>query len=550
MKDAIVIPRIEVDVIIPVFNAAEFLRDAVASAMHQTWAVPIENHPPPEISVHVCCYNDGSTDESWRILQELLTEYNNNLRRDDTDDPPNTKTVVENPSKAARWPIPSQLYIETGSQSRGAGYARNRAVAMRVSTSSTNAEDDDDDNVWRFLCWLDSDDIMDESRICHQIQEFMNMLSDDRETILLGCLFDRIPVGSTWHYTQWANTLDDERIYLERFREVTLLQPTWMMSRKRFEQLGGYLEAPPPATLPATVGFNVFEWLQHSDDKQAWRLVHRCDTAITLRLAEDLRFFHEHLAQNGKLRRCPTGHPLVTYRHHSASSQSSQTPRKLLLSLRVAAMEKSVLQQDRWQQFLIWGAGRDGKDFVKALSPHIRSRVYCFLEVDDQKIARGFYQYRHRVNDDDLKERNDVDIDIPILHFSLAALDQQVRNSLYNSWKNGSASLGNDNTSATLVTEVAGEKDYMASSAFGQIDKKKCNESIKMNPPPTKRSKTVKTKCDKLPRQDPGRSVIDVGKVAQLPVVVCVALNRTNGALEHNVRLIDRTEGHDLWHFS
>jgi glycosyltransferase involved in cell wall biosynthesis len=546
MKDVTIIPRIEVDVIIPVFNSAEFLRETVASAMHQIWAIPNETPPPPDISVHVCCYNDGSTDESWRILQELHTEYNHNSRHDVPDDPLHPKkSIVQDNSNAACWPIPSKLYIESGSQSRGAGYARNRAVAMRAYTS-THVEEKED-NVWRFLCWLDSDDIMEESRVCHQIQEFMSMSSDDRETTLLGCRFDRIPVGSTWHYTQWANTLDDKRIYLERFREVTLLQPTWMMSRKRFKQLGGYLEAPLLAQSPAAAdSFNVFDWLKHSDDIQAWRLVHRYDTATTLRLAEDLRFFHEHLAQNGKLRRCPTDYALVTYRHHNGSSQSSQTPRKLLLSLRVAAMEKSVLQQDRWQQFLIWGAGRDGKDFVKALSPRIRSRVYCFLEVDDQKIARGFYQYRYRVNGNDTNERNDVDVDIPILHFSLAVLDPQVRNSLYSSWKNGSANLGKDSTS----TPVAREKKYEASSAYGQIDKTNYSASIESTPPPTKRSKTTKTKNDQRPRQDPGRSVIDVGKIAQLPVVVCVALHRTNGALEHNVRLIDRTEGHDLWHFS
>jgi hypothetical protein len=32
--------------------------------------------------------------------------------------------------------------------------------------------------------------------------------------------------------------------------------------------------------------------------------------------------------------------------------------------------------------------------------------------------------------------------------------------------------------------------------------------------------------------------------------VVCVAMYRTGGALEHNVKSIGRTEGVDLWHFS
>jgi hypothetical protein len=35
-----------------------------------------------------------------------------------------------------------------------------------------------------------------------------------------------------------------------------------------------------------------------------------------------------------------------------------------------------------------------------------------------------------------------------------------------------------------------------------------------------------------------------------LPVVVCVAMYRTNGALESNVKSIERQEGVDLWYFS
>ena len=36
----------------------------------------------------------------------------------------------------------------------------------------------------------------------------------------------------------------------------------------------------------------------------------------------------------------------------------------------------------------------------------------------------------------------------------------------------------------------------------------------------------------------------------ELPVVVCVAMYRSNGILEKNVANIGRKEGFDLWHFS
>lgn len=39
------------------------------------------------------------------------------------------------------------------------------------------------------------------------------------------------------------------------------------------------------------------------------------------------------------------------------------------------------------------------------------------------------------------------------------------------------------------------------------------------------------------------------GEFGDLPVMVCVAMYRTGGKLEENVRSIGRKEGVDLWHF-
>jgi hypothetical protein len=93
--------------------------------------------------------------------------------------------------------------------------------------------------------------------------------------------------------------------------------------------------------------------------------------------------------------------PLVTYRH-VGNSLVSKTPRKHLLRLRVEAFEKQVLSQ--WcdpldpqasindlspsnysesahaerkatSDFVVWGAGRDGRDFVNMLQPKFRARL-------------------------------------------------------------------------------------------------------------------------------------------------------------------------------
>ena len=73
---------VEVDVIIPVHNAADTLQESVLSALNQV--IPPRSKDDNDddddwlegLSVHVCCYDDGSTDNSWQILRRLQDEQN------------------------------------------------------------------------------------------------------------------------------------------------------------------------------------------------------------------------------------------------------------------------------------------------------------------------------------------------------------------------------------------------------------------------------------------------------------------------------------------
>jgi hypothetical protein len=166
-----------------------------------------------------------------------------------------------------------------------------------------------------------------------------------------------------------------------------------------------------------------------------------------------------------------------------------------------------------WQEhdgrFVVWGAGRDGKDFVKALSNDARKRVYCFVDVDFKKIRQGFY-----VN-------KDLNINIPIVHFSLLAKA-----------KDRQEQLIHDGT------------------RFGQIDKsrnKKGQQEEQGEQPKPKKPKLEETPVASIKQV---AKAIDLNILTELPVVVCVAMYRTGGALERNVVAISRTEGKDLWHFS
>jgi len=75
-----------------------------------------------------------------------------------------------------------------------------------------------------FICVLDSDDLMHETRIAEQTLAMLSLEEDQRRRTLIGSQFDRIPADSTEHYTRWANSLSDDRLRLEQFRECTLVR--------------------------------------------------------------------------------------------------------------------------------------------------------------------------------------------------------------------------------------------------------------------------------------------------------------------------------------
>eukprot|EP00797_Seminavis_robusta_P003511 Sro1220_g253490.2 (464) ;mRNA; f:3160-4551 len=444
--------------------------------------------------IQVCCFDDGSTDSSWDILTRLQKEYHTQKLETDTTTPDQKDTNI---------PIDATLLIAKSKDGtgRGAGYARNRAAELsgKHATNEQNPAN-------RFLCLLDSDDLMHETRVAEQCSALLALPPQERHRTLLGCQIVRDPPDSTWHYCQWANGLTDERLWLEKFREVTVLQPTWMLCMSRFQELRGYIEPDQSSTTSSSTN-NIL------------RLVHPTfDTPESLRLAEDLRFFHAHLHARGLLRLHRPDVPLVTYRHRANQSQSSQTSRKLLLHLRALAFEKCVLsnyQSDNaWStnnphkgSFVVWGAGRDGKDFVKALSEPCRKRVYCFVDVDSKKIEQGFYVNKN--------------LKIPIVHFSLLAKDAET------------------------------QRQLLQGVSFGKIDKGKPKDVPERKKHKSDVNKQQSGSVETPMAMSPAvAKVVDVSCFPELPVVVCVALYRTNGALENNVKSISREEGVDLWHFN
>ena len=369
--------KVYVDVIIPVHNAAHTIEETVESVMQQSIPdylisnsnksslisskVCADSEPcvttkldalganvkdsynrfslkDVQIDVAICCQNDGSTDESLRILQNLVEQ-----KQSQSQSYPLKK---KRKTSDAQPRLSSKLLIASNDDNiaRGAGAARNRAASLRGSQMPATAGSSSTiDSSLYFLCLCDSDDVMHPHRIAHQVSVMLALPKEERNSTLLGSTFDRIPADSTWHYTQWANSLTDERLILEQFRELTILQPTWMMTRARFELLGGYIESSQSALM--------FSKAEKEAIHHVYKLIHpKYDTLQTMRLAEDLRFFYAHLSYpyidetkedlcdceevKGSLKVIRTTEPLLSYRHRAGQSQSSSTPRKLLLQLR------------------------------------------------------------------------------------------------------------------------------------------------------------------------------------------------------------------------
>lgn len=222
---------IRVDVIIAVHNAESTIAETVDSAMRQV--VPdhllgrrqllsreIDATSAVHFDVCVCCYDDASTDESLEALHSLdkerTWEKTGGGKGDDVTCAIKTRLLIG--------------AAPDGTKSRGAGYARNRAARLRDARESSGAgrsgADEDANGARRhhhFFCILDSDDVMHPTRIAEQTYAMLSLDENERERTLMGCQFDRIPKGSTSHYTEWANTLSNERLYLEQFRECTLV---------------------------------------------------------------------------------------------------------------------------------------------------------------------------------------------------------------------------------------------------------------------------------------------------------------------------------------
>lgn len=284
-----------VSMIIPAHNASEYVLETLRGVQNQ---VLNECEVLLELSIH----DDGSTDNTFQICEEFIRH---------------------------EW-TRGRAVLTKSELCRGPGTARNECIKQCTG---------------QFLCFNDADDVSLPNRVQQQLDMWR---LQNQHQVLVGSRFIRIPENATQHYSAFLNSLSNRELILKQYRELTLIQPTWFLSREFLHQLGGY-----PTDL-----------------------------------AEDLILFNRILDVPQVILRVCEEEPLVLYRHVSGSV-SSKTPRRDLVRIRVDAFERRVLH--KWAKFSVWGAGRDGRTFFEFLSSQSKQKIYQFVDVDKGKLQSGFH---------------------------------------------------------------------------------------------------------------------------------------------------------------
>lgn len=212
-------------------------------------------------------YDDASTDDSVHVVQQWAKRH----------------------AEDVHVKLLEGLRLgQTGA--RGAGFGRNQCVAAASG---------------EFVCMLDSDDVMEPNRVSRQLAALLEAergpitgalaryaarstlppvaldggvsgcasaaiglepaskrtsasssapeASDRPEMILVGSRVTRMPAESTPRYTQWINQSPQTELWLQQYREVSLVQPTWFLRRSAFVAVGGYgVEMPVAAATRAS----------------------------------------------------------------------------------------------------------------------------------------------------------------------------------------------------------------------------------------------------------------------------------------------------------
>lgn len=179
----------EVSVIMPVYNASEWLDECLQAILQQDF----------EGSMELSVYDDGSSDNSREIIESWREKF----------------------EKRGVSMVMSGHNLDSP---KGVGFAKNQAVCQSSG---------------RYLCFQDADDLMKPQRV--RLQHQTAVLNP---TTIVGCKVCRVPEGSTERYTRWINSLTPDQLLTQVYTShgPTVIMPTWFCSRDWFKKVGPFNE--------------------------------------------------------------------------------------------------------------------------------------------------------------------------------------------------------------------------------------------------------------------------------------------------------------------
>ncbi|XP_078612153.1 queuosine-tRNA galactosyltransferase-like [Branchiostoma floridae x Branchiostoma japonicum] len=182
-------PCVDVSIIMPVHNAADWLQESLQSVLLQTFQGCME----------LVIFNDASKDNSMTIIRDWR-------------------------QKLEAAGILMTVGGHDSDTPMGVGYAKNQAILQ-----SSGA----------YLCFLDADDIMHPRRV-----ELQYETAVQHQCAIIGCRVHREPDGSTDRYTRWINNLIPEQLTTQIYTAngPTVIMPTWFCARSVCDKVGGFNE--------------------------------------------------------------------------------------------------------------------------------------------------------------------------------------------------------------------------------------------------------------------------------------------------------------------
>uniref|UniRef100_A0A1I7ULY0 Glyco_trans_2-like domain-containing protein n=1 Tax=Caenorhabditis tropicalis TaxID=1561998 RepID=A0A1I7ULY0_9PELO len=294
----------DVSVIIPARNAEKFLRETLNGLLAQT---AVES-----AKIEICLADDGSVDDTVRILENARIEFEE---------------------------LGMKVTVSHVVQPGGVGAAKDCAVRSSKG---------------RYLCFNDADDVSAPNRIKNQLELARKISKSEDDFIFVGGQFHRLPEGSTTRYTNWANSMNGDKIRNQVYTShgPTLVAPTWFISRALFEKVGGFR------------------------------------TDIPNGFPEDLDFFYKCLSiPQCNFAKVPED--IVMYRYHPNCASHNVTE-QTIWNFRLQRLKEHYIK--KWDKFTIWSAGKQGKRFFKNLDEDEKTKVREFCDIDESKIGRGIHE--------------------------------------------------------------------------------------------------------------------------------------------------------------